>query len=297
MAYLTDRFHIPSAFSDLVYLTQILQAECIRTGVEHWRRNRPRCSGALYWQLNDCWPVTSWAGIDYAGRWKALQYAARRFYAPVALSIEDKGSRMSIFVANDYPECWHGTLNWSLETLDGEKVQTGIEAVTAQPLSATCIRNLDFASALKSYGASQLVFVAELCAGEQRLAWQAAFFAPEKKITFENPALNWNMEIDGRELVIKLTAQKLARFVSLELKGADPIFSDNFFDLPAGWSSEVRCPLPSGWTLEQAKAALRIHSLADVRYAGSTAVDKLQRLLLALDPVSLFSRALYSFIE
>src|SRR5512133_2844480 len=148
MYYLTDRFHTPTDFPDLVYLTQILQAECIRTGVEHWRRNRPRCSGALYWQLNDCWPVTSWASIDYAGRWKALQYAARRFYAPVALSIEDKGSRMSVFVANDYAESWHGTLNWSLETLDGEKVQTGSEAVTAQPLSATCIRTLDFATPL-----------------------------------------------------------------------------------------------------------------------------------------------------
>jgi len=99
--YLTTRFRIPANFSDMVYLTQIMQAECVRTGVEHWRRNRPRCSGALYWQLNDCWPVSSWASIDYCGRWKVLQYAARRFNASVALSIEEKSGQIVLHVAND----------------------------------------------------------------------------------------------------------------------------------------------------------------------------------------------------
>ena len=42
--------------------------------------------GSIYWQLNDCWPVASWSSIDYYGRWKALQYYARRFYAPILVS-------------------------------------------------------------------------------------------------------------------------------------------------------------------------------------------------------------------
>ena len=78
-----DTFRLPQEFSSLVYLSMVLQAEGIRYGVEHWRRQRDRVAGTLYWQLNDCWPVASWSSLDYFGRWKALHYAARRFYAPL----------------------------------------------------------------------------------------------------------------------------------------------------------------------------------------------------------------------
>lgn len=295
--YLTDRFRLPGTFSDLIYLTQIQQAEAIRIGVEHWRRNRPRCSGALYWQLNDCWPVTSWASIDYDGRWKALQYAARRFNAPVALSLEDQGSQVRVFVANDHPQPWQGTLRWSLETLAGEKVDGGSEQVTAQPLLATRLREFDFAPALKTHGAAQLVFIAELHAGEKRLAWQTALFAPEKKIVFPNPELNWDIERDGEQLVITLTARALARFIWIRLEGADPVFSDNFFDLPSGWTIQVRCPMPVDWTIDQARHALRIRSLADVHPAGSVAEDKIRHILLGLKPASLLTRLLFNFME
>ena len=76
---------------DLSAALQLLQAEAIRYGVEHLRRNRGRCMGAVYWQLNDCWPVASWSSIDYFGRWKALHYYARRFFAPVMISCEEEG--------------------------------------------------------------------------------------------------------------------------------------------------------------------------------------------------------------
>lgn len=76
-------------------MTQLIQAEGVRDAVEHWRRNRGRCNGAIYWQLNDCWPVNSWAGMDYLGDYKALHYAARRFNEPVAVSVQDTKSRSS----------------------------------------------------------------------------------------------------------------------------------------------------------------------------------------------------------
>jgi beta-mannosidase len=92
----------------------------MRVGVEHWRRLRDRCSGALYWQLNDCWPVSSWSSIDYYGRWKALQYATRRFFAPVLLTAEVDNGAASLAVTNDTAAVWRGELRWSLESLDGE---------------------------------------------------------------------------------------------------------------------------------------------------------------------------------
>ena len=85
-----DTFRLPKDFELLVDLSMALQAEGIRYGVEHWRRHPDRVAGIVYWQLNDCWPVASWASLDYFVRWKALHYAARRFFAPLLLSIEDK---------------------------------------------------------------------------------------------------------------------------------------------------------------------------------------------------------------
>ncbi len=103
-----DTFRLPKDFPSLVYLSMVLQAEGIRYGVEHWRRSRDRVAGTLYWQLNDCWPVASWSSLDYFGRWKALHYAARRFYAPVLLSIEDAPPRQSVHITNDHRDLWEG---------------------------------------------------------------------------------------------------------------------------------------------------------------------------------------------
>lgn len=295
--YLLDRFRSPASFADLVYLTQVQQAECIRIAVEHWRRNRPRCSGALYWQVNDCWPVTSWASVDYEGRWKALQYASKRFYAPLALSLEDKGSHVRVFVTNDNNTPWEGTLRWTLETLTGEIVGSGREAICAFPVSSTRLRDFDFKSIVKKYGAAHLSFTAGIYNGDRCLSRQTVLFAKEKFVTFANPELRWEMTQKGEQLIISLTAKALARFVELQFEGADVIFSDNFFDLPAGETVQIRCLLPNGWTVEQAKNALRVRSLVDVIPAGMIASDKVKQVLLGLKPINLFNRVVFDLME
>jgi beta-mannosidase len=282
----------------VVYLTQFDQAEAIRIGVEHWRRNRPRCSGALYWQLNDCWPVTSWASIDYAGRWKALQYAARRFFSPVALSLADSGSHVGVYVANDTPQAWQGEMRWSLETLQGEKIESGQEVVNAAPLLASLVRKFDFSTQLNQHGAKNLVFAAELWHASQRLACQVALFAPEKDMQLPDPGLTHKIRDVSKELIIDITASALARFVRLSFSGATEctIFSDNFFDLPAGRTQRVTCPLPAGWNLEQARQNLVIRSLADVKPAGSPFSDRLQHILIGMKPGNLVRQIFVKFM-
>jgi len=127
IAQMLDSFRLPKDFESLVYLSMVLQAEGIRYGAEHWRRHPERVSGILYWQLNDCWPVASWSSLDYFGRWKALHYAAKRFYAPVLLSIEDAPPVQTVYITNELREPWEGTLTWSLETLDGDVAKTGFQ--------------------------------------------------------------------------------------------------------------------------------------------------------------------------
>lgn len=261
VAQMTDTFRMPKDFESLVYLSMVLQAEGIRYGVEHWRRNMHRVSGTLYWQLNDCWPVASWSSLDYYGRWKALHYAAKRFYAPVLLSIEDAPPEMGIHVTSDLTEPWEGVMHWSLEALDGEVLEAGRETVSAPPLASTHVRTLDFSERISDQNRRDAVFVSELRQGDQRIALAVATFAPNKHLALTDPGLTTDVHRAGDQLVFEVTAQSLARFVELSLAGVDLVFSDNYFDVPAGRTVAVTCPLPGAWTVEQARTALQVRSL------------------------------------
>ena len=258
-----DTFRLPKDFSSLVYLSMVLQAEGIRYGVEHWRRFRDRVAGTLYWQLNDCWPVASWSSLDYFGRWKALHYAARRFYAPVLLSIEDAPPCQGLFITNDQRETWEGQVRWSLETLAGETLTAGEEAVQAAPLATTHVRTLDLSKWVTDDNRRNLIFIAALWQDGRLAATQSAFFAPTKHLQLTEPQVAAACQCEGETLHVALHGRALARLVEVSLEGADVVFSDNYFDLPAGRSVTVTCPLPPGWDVSQAEAALQIRSVYD----------------------------------
>jgi beta-mannosidase len=262
VTYLTDHFRLPKNFEALVYLSQVLQSEAMRIGVEHWRRH-PACSGALYWQLNDCWPVASWASMDYYGRWKAAHYASRRFFAPVLLSIEDDHERMGMFVTNDAVEPWVGELRWSLETLRGERLDGGEANVEVAAQTTTHVQTLDFASRITDEQRRQVILVGELWQAGERVQIVIATFAPSKHLALVDPQIDVEAQQHDQQVTIQVQARSLARFVELVLDGTDVVFGDNYFDLPAGRSVRVTCPLPHGWTMQRARQALRVRSLCD----------------------------------
>ena len=99
--YMAKDYPAPKDFPSFLYVSQVLQAEGIKIGAEHLRRSRPETMGSLFWQLNDCWPVASWSSIDYYGRWKALQYYARRFYAPILVSPHIEGGALKVYIVSD----------------------------------------------------------------------------------------------------------------------------------------------------------------------------------------------------
>jgi len=264
-----DAFRLPRDFESLVYLSMVLQAEGIRYGVEHWRRHPHRVAGTLYWQLNDCWPVASWSSIDYFGRWKALHYAARKFYAPILLSIEDDPPEMSVYVTNDNLEPWEGAVEWRLESLDGQQLAAGQAGVDAAVQSAGRVCLEDFSSYITEANLRSTVFVARLKAGDGRLmGQQVAFFSPIKHLSLVDPQINLELSIEHEQLIIDMAAASLALYVEVSLGKVDAIFSDNYFSLPAHQPQRVTCPLPAGWTLERVKNELRIRSVYD-SYAHS----------------------------
>jgi beta-mannosidase len=287
--YMAQQFRLPGDFPSFVYLSQILHAEAMRVGVEHWRRARARCSGALYWQLNDCWPVSSWASIDYFGRWKALQYATRRFYAPILLSaeLESETSAVSVAITNDTPDAWRGEIRWTLERFSGEAVAGGHESVVAAALATTEVCRVDVPAELVDRRST--VLVTELFDAESgRVACSVTTFVPDKQLALVRPAIEWHIEAraEGRggavgagrggavgagrgesiaagRATIHLRSDSLARWVELSLDGADVVFSDNYFDIPAGRPMEVSFDLPTGWSIDLVRQGLRIRSVVD----------------------------------
>jgi len=278
--YMTAHFRLPKDFPSLVYLTQLLQAEAVRTGVEFWRRSRACTSGALYWQLNDCWPVASWASLDYFGRWKALHYAARRFYAPVLLTAEASreqpaddfflqelpGPFVSLYLVNDTLAAWTGTVRWSLETLDGKVLKATETQATAPSVTAVKGCDMDFSAIIGRDNERQTVLVYELLQDDQRVSLGILPFVPSKHLDLGDPELQWCVNQVSGGFEIAVTAKRLARFVVLSLsEGEHPdlIFSDNYFDLPAGRTVTVALPVVEGWTVERLTKALRVLSLYD----------------------------------
>jgi beta-mannosidase len=263
IAQMTDNYRMPKDFQSLVYLSLVQQAEGIRPGVEHWRRHMNRVHGTLYWQLNDCWPAASWSSIDYYGRWKALHYAAKRFYAPVLLSIEDEDTRMGIHVTSDLTEPWQGIIRWSLETLSGEVQAAGEEKVTAAPLSSTHIGTLDFSDRLDNANKREVVFICELWETDERVALTVTPFIPNKHLSLVGPELKADVSLRDDQVVITVTGKSLARFIELKIAGVDVIFDDNYADLPAGRTMTFTCDVPDGCTIDQIRDRLQLRSLYD----------------------------------
>lgn len=240
--YLSQTYLYPSAFDSFVYASQLLQAQAMQYGVEHWRRHRGRCMGTLIWQLNDCWPVTSWASIDYFGRWKALHYYEKRFFAPVLVSCAEEGTLTQntnvnaepfplkksarLNVSNETRSEFRGLVRWSLRTPDAAVLQEGCFPVTVPALSACWLDKLDF-SDRDTYGC-YFAYSLEDEAGCPAGGGTVLFCAP-KHFRFADPKLEVRKE--GEEILV--TAHAYARSVEIRCN-PDALLEDNFFDMNAG---------------------------------------------------------------
>lgn len=243
LSYLSQTFRYPNSFDDLLYASQLMQAEAIRYGVEHWRRNRGRCMGAIIWQLNDIWPVASWASIDYYGRWKALHYAAKRFFAPVMISAEEEGElsqnpkineyhpaplekSFRLNVCNETLRDVTGEVVWALRAPDGEIVRQNQQTLTIPAMSAKWLDKVDCADASLTGHYVSFAFVVD----DVALSEGTCIFCAPKHFEFVNPRLT--VETRGDTLVV--TSHAYAKQVWLESEDADLLLDDNAFDMNPG---------------------------------------------------------------
>ena len=261
--YMLKDYPEPKDFASFLYASQVLQAEGIKIGAEHFRRSRPETMGSIFWQLNDCWPVASWSSIDYYGRWKALQYYARRFYAPLLVSPHVEEGVLKVYIVSDKVQPVSGELHLRIIDFDGKVVKEMNQAVSVLALSSQVYLQVPLSDLGGTEGAdaARQVVVAELVVEGKSVSRNLIYLVPTKQVRLPEARISAELTQAGDAYHLKLTSPVLARSVCVNFGAASPELSDNYFDLLPGETVDV--VVKSKESLDQLKAALKAMSLAD----------------------------------
>jgi beta-mannosidase len=270
--YMCDWFQPPLNFADVLTLSQLSHSLCVRYASEHLRRIQPLCGGVLYWQINDIWPCASWSSIDSFGRWKALQYDAKRFFAPVLVSIEEDllTSRARIHVSNQSPADGTFEVRWQISDTDGKSLLNEQATLNVASQSGQYVADLDASPLLKKYHAHDLMIWAWVSQKGMVISRNWVPLARPKHLSLADPRVKAEVEIAKDCVFIHLSCEKPAPYVFLSLTSEDAWFDDNFFHLHPGEGRTIR--MTRGPAPEIVREQLLVRSLANwmpVRPAGN----------------------------
>jgi beta-mannosidase len=267
--YMLREYPEPKDFESFLYVSQVLQAEGIKTGAEHLRRIMPHNMGSLYWQIDDCWPVASWSSIDYFGRWKALQYYARRFYSDLLISPHPEGDAVNVYVVSDRTKPIPAHLTATLMDFTGRALSQTSMDVTLAPLASKSYLSLPVKGLLEAHDTDAVpdtraaVLYCELSVGGQTVSANRYFFRPFKELNMPVPQINADVARTRAGFVVNLTSDKYARAVYLAAPGLDGAFVDNYFDLLPNRPAQVVFRPNHAVTLADLRARLQVRSLVD----------------------------------
>jgi beta-mannosidase len=276
--YVSRRYRFPKSQSDLIYLSQLNQAYCMKTGVEHYRRLTPRCMGTLYWQLNDCWPGASWSSIEFTGRWKALHHAARRFYAPALVCAHVAGDEdttignyrkttvktVDIYTVYDAPDPARGDVTWELFHFDGRLLSTGRKRVELRYGQSVLRQTLDLERAMTAHGRDNIYLRLALAVSGEEVSQQSVFFAPPRFLALPKAAINTVIkQMSPARFAITFRSKAFQHAVDFELPGLKHRSTDNYFDLYPNRAKIVLLDFEKPVGRRQMEKVLHVHSLAD----------------------------------
>lgn len=227
--YLSENLRYPKDLTHLLYASQVLQGMAIKYGVDHWRRNRGRCMGTLYWQINDDWPAPSWSSIDYFGRWKALHYMAQKFYAPHAVSMTLEDHRCHVYFSYESFETTEYSLTLSIRDLSGNVLETYETKGNSPAFSAIETAVVDICSWEDQK--DDVFLEAVIHTKDQKVLKDVETLVPYKYLNLKNPVISTEAEETNDAFILHISSDCFAPFVALDFDGADVIFSDNFFHL------------------------------------------------------------------
>jgi len=251
--YMERDYKVPSSFEDYIYVSQLLQAEGMKTAIEAHRRAMPNCMGSLFWQLNDCWPVTSWSAVDYYGRWKALQYQAKRSFENLLISVTENETDYQIYIVNDETKVYEGDFVVKLLDFKGKEIWKINESVETAGNSSELRFEIPKENVAVSEKAKTFLTISYKTKDGKVVETQYYFVKP-KELTLLKPHLQYRKIND---VTLEITSDVLAKNVYLSAP-EKPFFSDNYFDVLPNQKVII--------TLSKPVSAVAMKSLFDTEY-------------------------------
>ena len=260
--YMLREYNQPKDFDSFLYVSQVLQAEGIKLGAEHLRRIMPQNMGSLYWQADDCWPVASWSSMDYFGRWKALMYYTRRFYAPMLVSMHVDDGKMNFFVVSDSTQAKNAELTVDVIDLNGRILSKQKTDLNVESLKGRSYLSMSVVDLLKGTHETKAMVRADLSVNGRVVSTNDYYFRPYKEMGFTKPNIKTEIIPTGDGYDIRLSSDRVARAV--DLYGlADGFFVDNYFDLLPDRPITVHYRSERKMAPEEFRRLLSVRSLAD----------------------------------
>ncbi len=239
--YMDMYYHTPKTFEDFVYVGLIMQGNGMEEAVEANRRGRPYCMGALYWQINDDWPVVSWSSIDYYNNWKSQHYKMRNVFAPLALGVEFRDNKLSYFAMSDYLNDVNNlTLNVQVIDFNGKVIRNFKEKVSAKSNTSEVVKVYDVADLVTEEQKHNTIVHAWLSDNRgKEISTRDYFFYWPNKLNLPETTINQSVKYADGKYTVTLSSKKLAKDVFLEIPTLGARFSDNFFTLYPGQKKVV----------------------------------------------------------
>jgi beta-mannosidase len=219
--YMERDYVVPKDFEDYLYVSQLLQARGMKIAIEAHRRAKPYCMGTLYWQLNDCWPVTSWSSLDYYGNWKAFHYQAKRSFENVMLSVADENEKFKVYLVNDNLESFSGKMELELISFDGKLLWKTSKEITIEENLSKIVYEL-LKEDLKSFDLQQSVLKVKFNGVQSQY-----FFVKPKALKLQKPTIQIKKLND---FMIEISSDVLAKDIFLSSEN-EVFFEDNYFDV------------------------------------------------------------------
>lgn len=238
--YLEAEYNTPNSFEEYIYISQLLQAYGMRTAIEAHRRAKPHCMGTMYWQLNDCWSSVSWSGIDYYGRWKALQYFVKDAYQQILVSPVEENDNINIYIVSDYIYPLNGFLNLQLKDFSGNILWQEDTNVNITENSSSIYFRINKNELISYYNKNEIVLTANLELLSGALYKNYLYFTPAKELKLSGPVISFDFKNEGKGITINLSSDKLVKNLFLYLD-EDVYFSKNYFDVIPGNTETIYC--------------------------------------------------------
>lgn len=259
--YMLREYDEPKDFESFLYVSQVLQAQGIKIGAEHFRRIMPRNMGSLYWQANDVWQVASWSAMDYFGRWKALMYYTKRFYSPLLVSPHVEGDEIKFYFVSDLPHAIQPQLTIKVVDLNGKVLLSQTQRdLFVEPLKQQYITR-PIKELLKGADEKNVVLIAELNDGSES-STNYYYFKPFKEMSFEKPNIKTEISKSTNGFKIKISSDKVAKAVYLS-GFTEGFFADNYFDLIPGTKIDIEYKSEQKMSIDEFRQKLKVRSLYD----------------------------------